>query len=54
LLPILQRLSDVRVEGNRLTVERVAELRDRVNAGEKKAAVARDFGISRETLYSYL
>jgi DNA invertase Pin-like site-specific DNA recombinase len=37
-----------------LTPERARELRDRVKAGEKKAAVARDFGISRETLYSYL
>jgi DNA invertase Pin-like site-specific DNA recombinase len=37
-----------------LTPERARELRDRVKAGEKKAAVAREFGISRETLYSYL
>ena len=37
-----------------LNPERAKELRDRVKAGEKKAAVARDFGISRETLYSYL
>jgi DNA invertase Pin-like site-specific DNA recombinase len=37
-----------------LTPERVTELRDRIKAGEKKAAVARDFGISRETLYTYL
>ena len=35
-----------------LTPERAKELRDRVKAGEKKAAVAREFGISRETLYS--
>jgi len=37
-----------------LTGERVAELRRRVLAGEKKAALAREFGISRETLYSYV
>lgn len=37
-----------------LTAERAAELRKRVDAGEKKAAVARAFGISRETLYQYL
>ncbi|KAA6462035.1 recombinase family protein [Acidobacteria bacterium AB60] len=36
-----------------LTPERVTELRARVAAGEKKAALAREFGISRETLYSY-
>jgi catechol 2,3-dioxygenase-like lactoylglutathione lyase family enzyme len=36
-----------------LTPERVAELRARVAAGEKRAALAREFGISRETLYQY-
>jgi len=30
------------------------EVRQRVAAGEKKAQVAREFGISRETLYQYL
>lgn len=29
-------------------------LKQRVDAGEKKAQIARDFGISRETLYKYL
>ncbi|MBR8304679.1 MULTISPECIES: recombinase family protein [Burkholderia cepacia complex] len=37
-----------------LAPERVAELRRRVAAGEKKAQLAREFGISRETLYQYL
>ena len=37
-----------------LTGERVIELRRRAQAGEKKAALAREFGISRETLYSHL
>ena len=32
----------------------IAALKSRVAAGEKKAQVARDFGISRETLYQYL
>jgi DNA invertase Pin-like site-specific DNA recombinase len=36
-----------------LTPERVAELRKRISTGEKKAALAREFGISRETLYQY-
>jgi DNA invertase Pin-like site-specific DNA recombinase len=36
-----------------LIPDRVAELRARVAAGEKKAALAREFGISRETLYTY-
>jgi DNA invertase Pin-like site-specific DNA recombinase len=36
-----------------LTPQRVQELRARVASGEKKAALAREFGISRETLYQY-
>jgi DNA invertase Pin-like site-specific DNA recombinase len=36
-----------------LTPERITQLRARVAAGEKKAALAREFGISRETLYNY-
>jgi DNA invertase Pin-like site-specific DNA recombinase len=37
-----------------LSAERVIELRQRADAGEKKARLAREFGISRETLYQYL
>jgi len=37
-----------------LSVEQRAELRARVAAGEGKAAAARAYGISRETLYQYL
>ena len=37
-----------------LPPERIAEARRRVAAGEAKARVARDLGISRETLYTYL
>ena len=37
-----------------LAPEQVAELRQRAAAGEKKAQLAREFGISRETLYQYL
>jgi DNA invertase Pin-like site-specific DNA recombinase len=32
----------------------ITEVRRRVSAGEKKAQIARDCGISRETLYQYL
>jgi DNA invertase Pin-like site-specific DNA recombinase len=35
-----------------LTNERIHGLRQRVAAGEKKAALAREFQVSRETLYS--
>jgi DNA invertase Pin-like site-specific DNA recombinase len=37
-----------------LPAERVAELRSRAGTGEKKARLASEFGISRETLYQYL
>lgn len=37
-----------------LTDDRVQELRIRADAGEKKTALAREFGISRETIYSYI
>jgi len=37
-----------------LSSERLEELRTRASAGEKKARLAREFGISRETLYQYL
>jgi DNA invertase Pin-like site-specific DNA recombinase len=37
-----------------LTDEQVLELRRRSAAGERKAQIARDLGISRETLYQYL
>lgn len=37
-----------------LSLERMVELRGRANAGEEKAKLAREFGISRETLYQYL
>lgn len=37
-----------------LSPDKIEELRRCVNAGQTKAQVARDFGISRETLYNYL
>jgi hypothetical protein len=37
-----------------LTPEMVAALQNRVGDGKKKAALTGEFGISRETLYSYL
>jgi DNA invertase Pin-like site-specific DNA recombinase len=37
-----------------LTTVGISELRRRAAAGEKKAALAREFGVSRETIYSYL
>ena len=37
-----------------LTSEKIEDLRCRVASGEQKAGLAREFGISRETLYQYL
>jgi len=37
-----------------LTGEQVTQLRRRAQAGEQKAQLARDFGVSRETVYQYL
>ena len=37
-----------------LSSEQMAGLRRRANDGEQKAKLAREFGISRETLYQYL
>ncbi|KJS10240.1 MAG: transposon Tn21 resolvase [Peptococcaceae bacterium BRH_c8a] len=37
-----------------LRPEQVSQLRQRANAGEKKSELAREYGISRETVYQYL
>ncbi|MGM7774442.1 recombinase family protein [Arthrobacter sp. KNU-44] len=37
-----------------LSPEQASELRKRAGNGEQKTSLARDFGISRETLYQYL
>ncbi|SQD93964.1 MULTISPECIES: recombinase family protein [unclassified Parafrankia] len=37
-----------------LTPEQANQLRERAAAGERKTDLAREFGISRETVYSYL
>lgn len=42
------------IEGIALAPEQVAALRQRAAAGEQRAKLAREFGISRETLYQYL
>jgi DNA invertase Pin-like site-specific DNA recombinase len=38
----------------KLTADRVSELRRRAGAGENKAALAREFKLSRQSLYNYL
>jgi DNA invertase Pin-like site-specific DNA recombinase len=39
---------------NSLSPEQVAEMKQRAAGGEPKAALARDFGVSRETIYQYI
>lgn len=38
----------------KLTADQVAQVCARAQAGEKKTILAREFGISRETIYSYI
>jgi DNA invertase Pin-like site-specific DNA recombinase len=38
----------------KLTSEQVAKLQEKVRVGIPKAKVARNFGISRETVYQYI
>jgi DNA invertase Pin-like site-specific DNA recombinase len=37
-----------------LTAEQADQLRERAAVGERKSLLAKEFGISRETVYSYL
>ena len=37
-----------------LTDQQVSEIRERMTAGDSKAALAREYGVSRETLYQHL
>ena len=37
-----------------LSTEQILQLKQRAEVGEKKAALAREFGISRDTVYQYL
>lgn len=48
--------SEGRYKGRKpsLTEDRVIELKRRAGAGEKKTALAREFGVSRETVYTYI
>ena len=50
-IAIAKREGKYRGRRSTLTQEQVHAIRTRAAAGEPKAAIARDFGISRETLY---
>lgn len=53
-IALAKRRGVYRGRSKALGAERAAELRRRAAAGETKAALAREFGISRQTLYTYL
>jgi DNA invertase Pin-like site-specific DNA recombinase len=53
-IALAQRRGAYRGRKKSLPPEKILDLRRRVASGEPKARVARDFGISRETLYNYL
>ena len=52
-IALAKRRGVYRGRKRQLSLEQAARLKERVAAGEPKAAVARAFGISRETLYRY-
>lgn len=37
-----------------LNVDQVRQIRERASSGEKKTSLAREFGVSRKTIYPYL
>jgi DNA invertase Pin-like site-specific DNA recombinase len=53
-IAIAQQRGAYRGRKKSLSDEKVSAMMQRVAAGEQKAAIARDLGISRETLYQYL
>ena len=53
-IALAQKRGAYRGRKKALTPDRIDDLRRRVATGETKAQLAREFGISRETLYQYL
>lgn len=51
---LARRRGAYRGRNRTLSDEQISVLRERVAAGEPKAHLAREFGISRETVYQYL
>jgi hypothetical protein len=43
-----------RTKSSALNAERIAQLREQAAAGANKTKLAKEFGISRETLYQYI
>ena len=53
-IALAKRRGAYRGRKRRLNTAQADELKQRVAAGERKSAIAKEFGISRETLYQYL
>lgn len=53
-IEIAKRQGKYRGRKRALDEAQIAELKVRANAGEAKSTLAKEYGISRETLYSYL
>ena len=53
-ITLAQKRGAYRGRKRSLTVEQAARLRERAAEGVAKAALAREFGVSRETVYQYL
>ena len=52
-IALAKRANVYRGRKQAVTGDKLAELLTRIKAGEKRASLAREFGISRETLYAY-
>ena len=50
-IALAQKRGAYRGRKKALSLDKVVELRNRIVAGEQKAKLAREFGVSRETLY---
>jgi len=53
-IALAQKAGKYRGRKRALSTEQIDEARIRIGAGESKAAVARDFGVARTTLYAAL
>ena len=53
-IALAKKKGEYRGRKKTLSAEQIRQIRDRVAAGEMKSKIARDIGISRETLYQYL
>jgi DNA invertase Pin-like site-specific DNA recombinase len=53
-IAIAQKAGAFKGRKRTMTDDRISEIKRRVASGDKKAVIARDMGVSRETVYQYL